>query len=120
MTCHSDEKSESPTSPCHPNGAARRRCRPGKRRNHRPAAKTGIVFRAKFLDFLGAAYAANILVFPATAAALASAERFDALLAVVRKKKWVVYAKRPFASPECVLAYLGRYTHRVVIDWDEP
>jgi hypothetical protein len=49
-----------------------------------------IVFRAKFLDFLGAAYAANKLVFPSTAAALASAERFDALLAVVRKRKCVM------------------------------
>jgi hypothetical protein len=73
------------------------------------------VFRAKFLDFLGAAYAANRLVFPSTAAALASEQRFDALPAVVRKKKAVVYAKRPFASPECVLAYLGRYTHRTAI-----
>ena len=28
---------------------------------------------------------------------------------------WVVYAKRPFAGPDQVLAYLGRYTHRVAI-----
>ncbi len=27
----------------------------------------------------------------------------------------VVYAKRPFAGPEAVLAYLARYTHRVAI-----
>jgi hypothetical protein len=27
----------------------------------------------------------------------------------------VVYAKRPFAGPEAVLAYLSRYTHRVAI-----
>ncbi len=30
-------------------------------------------------------------------------------------KQWVVYAKRPFAGPEQVLDYLGRYTHRVAI-----
>jgi hypothetical protein len=30
-------------------------------------------------------------------------------------KKWVVYAKRPFAGPEQVFAYLGHYTHRVAI-----
>jgi hypothetical protein len=30
-------------------------------------------------------------------------------------KPWVVYAKRPFAGPEQVFAYLGRYTHRVAI-----
>jgi len=32
-----------------------------------------------------------------------------------RKKKWVVYAKRPFGGPQQVLDYLGRYTHRVAI-----
>jgi len=31
------------------------------------------------------------------------------------KIDWVVYAKRPFAGPEAVLAYLSRYTHRVAI-----
>ena len=36
-------------------------------------------------------------------------------LAPVRKKRWVVYAKPPFAGPETVLAYLARYTHRVAI-----
>ena len=29
--------------------------------------------------------------------------------------EWVVYAKRPFAGPDAVLAYLSRYTHRVAI-----
>ncbi|MEN8133291.1 MAG: transposase, partial [Pseudomonadota bacterium] len=33
----------------------------------------------------------------------------------LRKTNWVVYAKRPFAGPEAVLAYLSRYTHRVAI-----
>ena len=32
-----------------------------------------------------------------------------------RKINWVVYAKPPFGSPEQVLAYLSRYTHRVAI-----
>jgi hypothetical protein len=36
-------------------------------------------------------------------------------LAPVRKKRWAVYAKPPFAGPEAVLAYLSRYTHRVAI-----
>ena len=31
------------------------------------------------------------------------------------RSEWVVYAKRPFAGPEQVLAYLARYTHRVAI-----
>ena len=29
--------------------------------------------------------------------------------------KWVVYAKRPFATPKTVVEYLGRYTHRIAI-----
>ena len=33
----------------------------------------------------------------------------------MRQCEWVVYAKRPFAGPEAVLAYLSRYTHRVAI-----
>lgn len=31
------------------------------------------------------------------------------------KTKWVVYAKRPFASPKTVVEYLGRYTHKIAI-----
>jgi hypothetical protein len=36
-------------------------------------------------------------------------------LAPSREAEWVVYAKRPFAGPEQVLDYVGRYTHRVAI-----
>jgi putative transposase len=36
-------------------------------------------------------------------------------LAPLRRAKWVVYAKPPFAGPEQVLEYVGRYTHRVAI-----
>ena len=36
-------------------------------------------------------------------------------VALVRKKRWVVYAKKPFGGPHAVLAYLSRYTHRVAI-----
>ncbi len=31
------------------------------------------------------------------------------------KKKWVVYAKKPFATPSVVVEYLGRYTHKIAI-----
>ena len=33
----------------------------------------------------------------------------------MRRSEWVVFAKRPFAGPQAVLAYLARYTHRVAI-----
>lgn len=36
-------------------------------------------------------------------------------LAGLRQKSWVVYAKPPFAGPKHVLAYLGRYTHRIAL-----
>ena len=58
---------------------------------------------------------------PAAAASSASMpispmrDAFAAYLAPLRKAEWVVYAKRPFAGPEAVLAYLSRYTHRVAI-----
>lgn len=42
-------------------------------------------------------------------------KRFDKWSHEQRSREWVVYAKRPFAGPEAVLAYLSRYTHRVAI-----
>ena len=48
-------------------------------------------------------------------AALADAKAFAAFLRPLKRSEWVVYAKRPFAGPEAVLAYLSRYTHRVAI-----
>jgi hypothetical protein len=48
-------------------------------------------------------------------AALADPSVFAQWLAPLRTCEWVVYAKRPFAGPEAVLAYLSRYTHRVAI-----
>ena len=48
-------------------------------------------------------------------AALADPAAFARWLAPLRHSEWVVYAKRPFAGPEAVLAYLSRYTHRVAI-----
>ena len=42
-------------------------------------------------------------------------EGFTAFLTPLRKTRWYVYGKRPFAGPEAVLAYLSRYTHRVAI-----
>jgi len=37
------------------------------------------------------------------------------LLEKARDKTWIIYAKKPFAGPEQVLEYLGRYTHRIAI-----
>jgi hypothetical protein len=87
-------------------------CRPGFFLPVRVLSKR---FRTLFLDRLRAAFAAGELRFSGALAALAApaafAERIDALRGV----DWVLYAKRPFAGPEQVLAYLGCYTHRVAI-----
>ena len=73
------------------------------------------LFRRLFLEKLVAAHDANRLRFFGEHARLAKRGAFAAYLAPLRKIEWVVYAKRPFAGPEAVLAYLSRYTHRVAI-----
>ena len=62
-----------------------------------------------------AAHASRQLEFFGEHAALADEKAFAAFLAPLWRSEWVVYAKKPFAGPEAVLAYLSRYTHRVAI-----
>ena len=73
------------------------------------------VFRGKFLAFLQKAQSAGALRFAGATADLATPERFATFLQTQRDRAWVVYAKAPFGSPEQVLKYLARYTHRVAI-----
>jgi hypothetical protein len=73
------------------------------------------LFRRLMLSKLAAAHAAGKLQFFGAHAHLTAAKAFAAFLAPLRKTRWFVYAKRPFAGPKTVLAYLSRYTHRVAI-----
>ncbi len=73
------------------------------------------VFGGKFRAGLKALYAQGGLEFHGLVAALAEPTAWERLVHEVQTQKWVVYAKRPFAGPEQVLAYLSRYTHRVAI-----
>jgi hypothetical protein len=73
------------------------------------------LFRRLFLEKLLAAHEAGHLKFFGEHAKLVEQGLFAAYLAPLRKVEWIVYAKRPFAGPEAVLAYLSRYTHRVAI-----
>jgi hypothetical protein len=73
------------------------------------------LFRRLFLEHLEALHAAGRLAFLGDLAPLAKKRAFDAALASLRRSDWFVYAKRPFAGPQAVLAYLARYTHRVAI-----
>jgi hypothetical protein len=73
------------------------------------------LFRRLFLEKLRAAHRAGRLRFFTDLVHLAERDAFAAYLAPWHDADWVVYAKRPFAGPEAVLAYLSRYTHRVAI-----
>jgi hypothetical protein len=80
-----------------------------------PVRVLGKLFRRLFLTRLIALHDADKLAFFGGLAPLADRRAFLRHLAPVRNKRWVVYAKPPFAGPEAVLAYLSRYTHRVAI-----
>jgi hypothetical protein len=73
------------------------------------------LFRRLMIEKLVAAHAAGRLTFHGTHAALVNTKAFAAYLAPLETTRWFVYAKRPFAGPKAVLAYLARYTHRVAI-----
>jgi hypothetical protein len=87
-------------------------CRPGF---FLPVRVLSRLYRRLFLEKLAAAYKAGRLRFFSEQAALGEPRAFGAQIAALRNTEWVVYAKRPFAGPEQVLAYLSRYTHRTAI-----
>lgn len=87
-------------------------CKPGF---FLPVRVLSRLFRRRFLEELAKAHRAGQLQFFGEYAPLAGATAFADWLAPMRKCEWVVYAKRPFAGPAAVLAYLSRYTHRVAI-----
>jgi len=97
-------------------------CKPGF---FLPVRVLSRLFRRVFLEKLGDAHHAGQLQFFGQHVALAETKTFTDWLKPLRQIQWVVYAKRPFAGPAAVLAYLSRYTHRVaiansrLIAWDE-
>jgi len=95
-----------------PDGAHWISCRP---RFFLPVRVLSRLFRRLFLEQLAAAHETGRLRFFGDHGPLTARHAFAAYLAPLRKVEWVVYAKRPFAGPEAVLAYLSRYTHRVAI-----
>jgi hypothetical protein len=80
-----------------------------------PAKAMSKVFRGKLLERLEELYERRALILEGNCAALVDRARFNNLKDRLYRKKWVVYAKRPFGGPEHVFQYLGRYTHRVGI-----
>jgi hypothetical protein len=73
------------------------------------------LFRRRFLEELQNAHRDGRLKFFGEYTELSDPTTFAKWLAPLRQCEWVVYAKRPFAGPKAVLAYLSRYTHRVAI-----
>ena len=72
-------------------------------------------FKKRYLKLLLDAYLKDKLIFSKKTANLESKQNFQQLINSVSKSKWIAYAKHPFAGPQQVLDYLGRYTHRVAI-----
>src|ERR1700722_8608582 len=87
-------------------------CRPGF---FLPVRVLSPLFRRLFLQNMLDAFDAGKLGFFGNLAGLAEPAAFATALDQLRCIEWVVYAKPPFGGPEQVLAYLGRYTHRVAI-----
>ncbi|MEP6695103.1 MAG: IS91 family transposase, partial [Chloroflexota bacterium] len=87
-------------------------CRPGF---FLPVRVLSRLFRRLFLEALQEAFDAGTLRFGASLDALRDRTAFLRHLAPARGAEGVVSAKPPFAGPQQVLDYVGRYTHRVAI-----
>jgi hypothetical protein len=80
-----------------------------------PVQALSKVFRGKFVCALEHAFASHQLNFAGTTEALSDVRASQRFVAALHAHDWVVYAKRSFSSPQQVLDYLGRYTHRVAL-----
>ncbi|MCB9296233.1 MAG: transposase [Lewinellaceae bacterium] len=78
-----------------------------------PVQALSAMFRGKFVSALRRYYKADRLRLDGLCGHLRNKQAFGKLLNALMAEDWVVYAKLPFAGPEQLLAYLGRYTHRV-------
>jgi len=87
-------------------------CRPGF---FLPVRVLSRLFRRLLLDSLHHAFDTGQLRFCRALEALSHPHVFVDHLQPARQTEWIVYAKRPFAGPQQVLDYVGRYTHRIAI-----
>ena len=87
-------------------------CKPGF---FLPVRVLSRLFRRLFCQMLEQAHRTGKLAFFGAQVPLTDARTFKATIAKCKATEWVVYAKRPFAGPDAVLAYLACYTHRVAI-----
>ncbi len=87
-------------------------CRPGF---FLPVRVLSRRFRRLFLKYLEKAFDSDRLQFFGSLEPLRNAQQFRSYIAPLKETEWVVFAKPPFAGPQQVLDYVGRYTHRVAI-----
>lgn len=80
-----------------------------------PVCAVSQVFRGKFVEGLKKLYADGNMVIPAEMKHLNNPDQFEKWLNILVNRNWVVYTKRPFATPDKVVRYVGRYTHKVAI-----
>lgn len=86
---------------------------PSNRKYLFPVEVMGALLRGKMLAALRALHRRGAF---ASFSDFDDPEGFDRLMQkLASAKRWIVYAKRPFARVGHVLKYLGRYTHRVGI-----
>ena len=112
MTHHPHVHCVVPGGGLSPGGSRWVACRPGF---FLPVRVLSRLFRRLFLTALARAFADGELRFSNELSHLNDDEAFTRHLARARRVEWVVYSKPPFGGPDQVLAYLGRYTHRVAI-----
>jgi hypothetical protein len=80
-----------------------------------PVRLLSYVFRQKYGRLLKQAFERGELEFHGQLTSLSQPRAFGKFLTAATGRDWVVFAKRPFREPACVLKYLARYTHRVAI-----
>jgi hypothetical protein len=80
-----------------------------------PVKAMSRTMRGKFIKLFKAAFRENRLKFPGDLKSIEQPANFYDFCSKVGSEDWVVYSKKPFAGPEKVVDYIGRYTHRVAI-----
>jgi len=80
-----------------------------------PVCAVSKVFRGKFIQGLKKAYHDGDLIIPDGNEELRTPYKFEQHIDRMVGRRWVVHTKAPFAGPEEVVRYIGRYTHRVAI-----
>lgn len=86
-----------------------------RKRYFLPSRVLGARFRNRFLKWFAQSYREKKIRLSGKLSELGRPAAFDRFYNALKKKRWVVYAKRPFGGPEQVLKYLARYTHRIAI-----